>query len=34
MSSSIFALLSVVALAGWGFYHSLAGQPLWRAEME
>jgi hypothetical protein len=29
MSSSIFALLTVVALAGWGFYHSLAGQPLW-----
>jgi predicted Ser/Thr protein kinase len=34
MSSSIFALLSVVALAGWGFYLSLAGQPLWRAETE
>jgi hypothetical protein len=24
----------VVALAGWGFYLSLAGQPLWRAETE
>jgi serine/threonine-protein kinase len=34
MSSSIFALLSVAALAGWGFYLSLAGQPLWRAATE
>jgi len=34
MSSSIFALLSVVALAGWGFYLSLGGQPLWKAEAE
>jgi hypothetical protein len=34
MSSSIFALLSVVALAGWGFYQSLAGQPLWTAATE
>jgi len=34
MSSSIFALLSLVALAGWGFYLSLAGQPLWRAATE
>jgi serine/threonine protein kinase len=30
MSTSIFALLSVVALAAWGFYHSLGGEPLWR----
>jgi hypothetical protein len=30
----ILALLSVVALAGWGFYHSLGGEPLWRAEIE
>ena len=29
MTTSIFALLSVVALAGWGFYHSLGGEPLW-----
>jgi hypothetical protein len=29
MSTSIFALLSVLALAGWGFYHSLGGQRLW-----
>jgi hypothetical protein len=34
LSTSIFALLSVVALAGWGFYHSLSGQPLWRAEAD
>jgi len=24
--------LSVVAMAGWGFYLSLGGQPLWRLE--
>ena len=30
----ILALLSIVALAGWGFYHSLAGEPLWRPEIE
>jgi serine/threonine protein kinase len=30
----ILALLSVVALAGWGFYHSLGGEPLWRTEIE
>jgi hypothetical protein len=29
-----FALLIVVAIAGWGFYHSLGGQPLWKVEME
>jgi hypothetical protein len=34
MTTTIFALLSVVVLAGWGFYHSLGGEPLWRAEME
>jgi hypothetical protein len=34
LSTSIFALLSVVALAGWGFYHALSGQPLWRAEAD
>jgi len=34
MPTSTFALLSVLALAGWGFYHSLAGQPLWKAESE
>jgi serine/threonine protein kinase len=34
MTTSALALLSVVALAGWGFYHSLGGEPLWRAEIE
>jgi serine/threonine protein kinase len=31
-TSTLLALLSVVALAGWGFYHSLGGEPLWRVE--
>jgi Protein kinase domain len=34
MPSSILALLSVIALAGWGFYHSLGGEPIWRPEIE
>jgi predicted Ser/Thr protein kinase len=34
MASSIPAALSVVALAGWGFYHSLGGEPVWKVEME
>ena len=34
MSTTLLALLSVVALAGWGFYHSLGGEPLWKVEME
>jgi len=34
MPTSIMALLSVVALAGWGFYHSLGGEPLWRPEID
>jgi len=34
MASSIPATLSVVALAGWGFYHSLGGEPVWKVEME
>jgi serine/threonine-protein kinase len=34
MSTSILAVLSVVALAGWGFYHSLGSEPLWRVELE
>jgi serine/threonine-protein kinase len=33
MSTSIFALLSVVALAGWGFYTSLGGEPLWKPDL-
>lgn len=34
MTTSILALLSVLAIAGWGFYHSLGGQPLWKMETE
>ena len=34
MTTSILALLSVVALAGWGFYHSLGGEQVWKVEME
>src|SRR5579864_4380938 len=34
MTTSILALLSVLALAGWGFYHSLGGEPLWTVEAE
>jgi serine/threonine-protein kinase len=34
MPTSILALLSVVALAGWGFYHSLGGERVWRVEMD
>lgn len=33
MSASIFALFSVVALAVWGFYNSLGGEPLWKPEV-
>ncbi len=32
--NSVLALLSAVALAAWGFYHSLGGEPLWKVEME
>jgi predicted Ser/Thr protein kinase len=34
MTSSILALFSVLLLAGWGFYHSLGGEPLWKPELE
>jgi len=34
MPTFILALLSVVALAGWGFYHSLGGETIWRPEIE
>jgi serine/threonine-protein kinase len=34
MGTTVMALLSVVALAAWGFYHSLGGQPLWKVETE
>ena len=33
-STDLLALLSVVALAGWGFYHSLGGERVWKVEME
>jgi serine/threonine-protein kinase len=34
MTTSILAMLSVVALAGWGFYHSLGGERVWHVEMD
>ncbi len=34
MSTAALALLSVVGLAGWGFYHSLGGERLWVVEAE
>ena len=34
MTTSIPALLSLLVIASWGFYHSLGGQPLWKVEME
>jgi hypothetical protein len=34
MPASIAALVSVLALAGWGFYHSLGGEPVWKVEMD
>jgi len=34
MTTSVLALVSVVAIAGWGFYHSLGGRPLFKVEME
>jgi predicted Ser/Thr protein kinase len=34
MGTALLALLSVVALAGWGFYHSVGGEPLWSMETE
>jgi predicted Ser/Thr protein kinase len=34
MSTFILTLLSVVVLAGWGFYHSLGGEAIWHAEIE
>jgi hypothetical protein len=27
-------LLSVIALAGWGFYNALGDQPLWKLDPE
>ena len=34
MGTTVLALLSVVAIAGWGFYHSLGGSPVWQPEAE
>ncbi|MGB0009067.1 MAG: hypothetical protein WBP97_18380, partial [Candidatus Sulfotelmatobacter sp.] len=34
MNTFLLALLSVVALAAWGFYHSLGGEPIWRPEID
>jgi serine/threonine-protein kinase len=34
MSTFALTLLSVFALAGWGFYQSLGGEPLWRPDIE
>ncbi len=33
LSSVMLPLLSIVALAVWGFYHSLAGQKLWQGDL-
>jgi predicted Ser/Thr protein kinase len=33
LGSTMFALLSVVALAVWGFYTSLGGEPLWKVDV-
>jgi hypothetical protein len=34
MTNSLLALLSMLVLVVWGFYHPLGGQPLWNADME
>jgi serine/threonine-protein kinase len=34
MPTSILALLSVIVIAGWGFYHSLGGRALWKMETD
>jgi len=33
IGTSMFALIGVVALAAWGFYNSLGGEPLWKADL-
>jgi hypothetical protein len=33
LSTTVFALLSVVAIVSWGLYHSLGGQLVWKGEM-
>jgi hypothetical protein len=32
--TAALAVLSVIAIAVWGFYHSLGGEPLWREEAD
>lgn len=32
--TSVLALAGLLAILGWGFYHSLGGQPLWKVDME
>jgi predicted Ser/Thr protein kinase len=32
--STAFVLVLLIAIAGWGFYHSLGGEPVWKVEME
>jgi len=34
MTDSILALLSVIALAAWGFYHSIGGEMVWKLETD
>jgi serine/threonine protein kinase len=32
--TTVMTLLIFVAMAAWGFYHSLGGQPVWKLDME
>jgi hypothetical protein len=32
--TTVMAMLIVVTLAGWGFYHSLGAERVWKVEME
>lgn len=34
MGATAMTLISVIALAAWGFYHSLGGSPVWQGETE
>jgi serine/threonine protein kinase len=34
MTTSILGLLTVLAITGWGFYHALGGQSVWKLEAE
>jgi hypothetical protein len=34
MTGTLLAILSIVVLGAWGFYHSLGGKPVWKLEME